>query len=244
MSVSTVSTRETAALVRRELARHADPAKAAFFVRYFKAGPGEYAEGDRFIGITVPIARRVAKAFWTLPRTEVLKLLRSRVHEERLVALLILEQQFIRARSDMKRREAIVKTYLANLKYVNHWDLVDCSSRTILGEFLQDRDRSVLYKLAESRNMWRRRVAIVSTWTFIRRGDCEDAIRLCRKLLKDPEDLIHKATGWMLREVGDRNPQVLQRFLDQHASVMPRTMLRYAIEKFSPELRRQYMFAR
>jgi 3-methyladenine DNA glycosylase AlkD len=234
--------RQTALLARRELAKHADPERAAFFVKFFKAGRGEYAAGDRFLGLTVPSVREVAREYQSLPLRESLKLLRSPIHEERLLALIILERQF--QRGDETQQRAIFHLYLAHLRHVNHWDLVDLSCRTIVGEYLRERDRALLYKLARSRDMWRRRVSIVSTFTFIRTGDCADTLKIARMLLHDDEDLIHKAVGWMLREAGKRDPAALETFLNRHAADMPRTMLRYAIERLSPARRMHFMTRR
>lgn len=231
--------RQSASHARRELAEHADAERAASLVKFFKAGPGEYAAGDRFLGLTVPKVREVAREYQNLPLKETLKLLRSRIHEERLLALIILIRQF--KGGDEAQRRAVTDAYLAHLRHVNHWDLVDVSCPFIVGEYLRKRDRALLYELARSRDMWRRRVSIISTFAFIRAGDCADTLRIARMLLRDREDLIHKAVGWMLREVGKRDPAALETFLNRHAADMPRTMLRYAIERLSPAQRTHFM---
>lgn len=206
---------------------------------FFKTAPGEYGYGDIFIGVTVPNQRKVAKEFKNLPMVEILKLLKSRIHEHRLTALFILVAQF--ARADEKTRGKIVQSYLRHTAYVNNWDLVDSSAHKILGEYLVDKDRAVLYKLARSKKLWERRIAIVATAAFIGRNDFSDTLKISEMLLEDRHDLIHKATGWMLREVGKRSLGILENFLDIHKGHMPRTMLRYAIERFPQEIRQGYL---
>jgi 3-methyladenine DNA glycosylase AlkD len=228
-----------AADARRELARHADSARAASLVRYFKAQPGEYAAGDQFLGLTVPTTRRIAREFADLSLPETLKLLKSAVHEERLLALMILERRAVRGTDEQRRQ--VFDAYLRNLQYVNHWDLVDLSCRAIVGGYLLTRSRRLLYKLARSRNLWYRRVAIVSTFAFIREGQLDDTFALAKLLIKDREDLIHKAAGWALREAGKKDLAALNAFLDRHADHMPRTMLRYAIERHGPSERCRYL---
>jgi 3-methyladenine DNA glycosylase AlkD len=220
-----------AADVRKELKSMADPDKAAILQRFFKTGPGQYGEGDIFIGVMVPQSRQVAKKFSQLPLGEVRTLLYSLIHEKRLVALLILAWRYSSA-SSSREKEEIVKFYLDNIKQVNNWDLVDLSAPNILGAHLVDRDdkRRLLYRLAGSENVWERRIAIVSTHHFIRNGDFSDTLKIAEMLLQDRHDLIHKAAGWMLREVGKRDAAAEEAFLEKHCSVMPRTMLRYAIE--------------
>ena len=217
----------------------ADPEVAAVSTRFFKTGPGEYGEGDVFIGIRVPAIRKVAKDFKGLPAAEVECLLHSKIHEERLLALMILVTQFEKA--DKAARRQIYDLYLANTRYINNWDLVDLSAPQIIGGFLETRSRRPLYRLAKSASLWERRISIVATHWFIRHGDFVDTIRLAERLLGGKEDLIHKAVGWMLREVGKRDVTVLEEFLGQHCRVMPRTMLRYAIERFPEKKRRKYM---
>lgn len=207
------------------------PERAKASARFFKTAPGQYGHGDKFIGVTVPEQRQVARQFRDLPLAETLALLQSPIHEERLTALIILVGQFARAKQDPARREAIVKAYLKHLKWVNNWDLVDSSAGYILGVWLLDKDRRLLYKLVRSKVLWERRVAMIATQAFINAGDSADALKLAALLLDDPEDLMHKAGGWMLREVGKRvSREDLRAFLRRHAAKMPRTMLRYAIE--------------
>ncbi len=231
-----------AADVRKELKSMAEPEKAAILQRFFKTGPSQYGEGDIFIGVMVPQSRQVAKKFNQLPLGEVRTLLYSRVHEERLVALLILAWRYSSA-SSSREKEEIVKFYLDHIKRVNNWDLVDLSAPNILGAHLVDRDgrRRLLYRLAGSENVWERRIAIVATHHFIRNGDFSDTLKIAEMLLQDRHDLIHKAVGWMLREVGKRDAAAEKEFLEKHCSVMPRTMLRYAIERLSERKRRRYM---
>jgi 3-methyladenine DNA glycosylase AlkD len=233
-----------AADVRKELKSMAEPEKAAILQRFFKTGPSQYGEGDIFIGVMVPQSRQVAKKFNELPLGEVRTLLYSRVHEERLVALLILAWRYSSA-SSSREKEEIVKFYLDHIKRVNNWDLVDLSAPNILGAHLVDRDgrRRLLYRLAGSENVWERRIAIVATHHFIRNGDFSDTLKIAEMLLQDRHDLIHKAVGWMLREVGKRDAAAEKEFLEKHCSVMPRTMLRYAIERLSERKRRRYMIS-
>lgn len=233
----------TAAAVRRQLKTMANPEKAAFFPRFFKAGPGEYAEGDKFMGVIVPDQRKVAKQFRDLPQTEIDKLLNDPVHECRLTGLLILVGQFERSK-DQAQRKSIMQYYLSRTDAVNNWDLVDSSAHKILGKWLVDRkDRRVLDRLAKSKNMWEQRIAMVATYTLIKNGELDDTLRLAEKLLSHKHDLIHKAVGWMLREAGKQDDKVLLAFLDQHAHRMPRTMLRYSIEKLSDARRKKYLAA-
>jgi 3-methyladenine DNA glycosylase AlkD len=228
--------------VRKELKSMADPDKAAILQRFFKTGPGQYGEGDIFIGVIVPQSRQVAKKFSQLPLGEVRTLLYSRIHEERLVALLILARRYSSASSRMEKEE-IVKFYLDHIKQVNNWDLVDLSAPNILGAHLvdsRDRRRRLLYRLARSENLWERRIAIVATHHFIRNGDLSDTLKIAEMLLQDRHDLMHKAAGWMLREVGKRDAAAEEAFLEKHFSVIPRTMLRYAIERLPENKRRRY----
>jgi 3-methyladenine DNA glycosylase AlkD len=232
--------------VRKELQNLVDPDKAAILQRFFKTGLGQYGEGDIFIGVMVPHSRQVAKKFSQLPLGEVRTLLYSRIHEERLVALLILALRYSSsASSSREENEEIVKFYLDNIKQVNNWDLVDLSAPNILGAYLMvdnrdDRRRKLLYKLAKSENVWERRIAIVATHHFIRNGDFSDTLQIAEMLLQDRHDLIHKAAGWMLREVGKRDSAAEEAFLEKHCNVMPRTMLRYAIERLPESKRRRY----
>lgn len=222
-----------------ELRRRANPQKAKILQGFFKTKKGEYGYGDIFLGITVPEQRKVAGKYSTLPRAQLTKLLHSKIHEHRLTALLILVLQFKKA--DKKTRDDIVALYLRNTKYINNWDLVDSSAKYILGEYLISRDRSILYTLVRSKNIWERRIAIIATHHFIANNDFKDALELTKILLTDTHDLIHKACGWMLREVGKRNRAAETEFLERYASRMPRTMLRYALEHYPPKVRLLYM---
>ncbi|MBF0387049.1 MAG: DNA alkylation repair protein [Candidatus Omnitrophica bacterium] len=229
----------TAILATTALHGYASPEKAQILRSFFKTGPGQYGEGDIFIGVTVPHTRLTAKAFSTLPLTEARKLLHSPVHEERLLALLILIMQY--KNSDLHDQEKIISLYLDNTARINNWDLVDLSAPKLLGEHLVDRSRKILGRLARSTMLWERRIAIVSTLAFIRRGQLAETFNLADKLLTDREDLIHKATGWMLREAGKRNQHALEDYLRPRYQKMPRTMLRYAIERFAERKRQEYL---
>ncbi len=223
----------------RELKKAANPKKAVLLQGYFKTGKGQYGEGDRFLGITVPPQRQIARQFRDLPLTDLAKLLASNIHEHRFTALEILVMQY--EQGSPKEQEQIVKFYLRQTKWINNWDLVDTSAPYILGHFLFKRDRGVLYKLVRSKNLWERRIAIVATYYFIDQDDFADTLKLSKLLLIDKHDLIHKATGWMLREMGKRSESTLIGFLDEYAHLMPRTMLRYAIERLAPAFRAQYL---
>lgn len=228
--------------IRRELRAKADPEKAAFFPRFFKTGPGEYGEGDKFIGITVPNQRSVAKNFKNLSLHEIGTLLDSEWHEERLTALIIMVNQFKRA--DTSKRKRIYEFYLDNTDRINNWDLVDTSARDIVGDYIFANQQQIttLYKLAESKVLWERRIAIIATYYFINKGEPDLTIKLAQKLMHDKEDLMHKATGWMLREMGKRcDRQLLINFLEEHAREMPRTMLRYSIEHLNESDRKKYL---
>jgi 3-methyladenine DNA glycosylase AlkD len=214
----------------------ANPQHAAILSGFFKTGPGQYGEGDVFIGIKVPVLRKLAKEFKALPLAEVERVLRSEIHESRLVAILILILQF--AKADSKSRKKIYKLYLASGKYIKNWDLVDLSAPHIVGSYLENKSRRPLYKLARSSSLWDRRIGIMATFHFIRQGDFGDTLLIAEMLIGDKEDLIHKAVGWMLREIGKRELAVEEGFLQKYYKVMPRTMLRYAIERF-PERKRQ-----
>jgi 3-methyladenine DNA glycosylase AlkD len=231
----------TAAAVRRALREFASPERAIAVARFFKTGKGEYGEGDVFIGVTVPEERQVARHFRALPLTEADKLLTSRIHEERITALLILVDQFVAAK-DERVRGRIFRLYMKRLPHINNWDLVDTSAADIVGRWLADKDRTLLDELAASKHLWTRRVAMIATFHSIRNGSADDALRIAARLLDDEHDLIHKAVGWMLREVGKRvSAAKLRTFLKQHAATMPRTALRYAIERFPPAERRRWM---
>jgi 3-methyladenine DNA glycosylase AlkD len=221
------------------LCSFASPQQAAILARFFKTGPGQYGEGDQFIGIKVPVTRKVAREFKNLPLAEVECLLHSKIHEERLLALVILVGQF--EKGNDATRNSICDFYLANTQHINNWDLVDLSAPQIVGGYLQNKSRKLLDRLAKSKSLWERRISILSTLWFIRDGDFADTIRIARLLLGDNEDLIHKAVGWMLREVGKMDVVMLEGFLGKHFRVMPRTMLRYAIERFPEKKRSKYM---
>lgn len=233
----------TLRVLRDALRRMGDPERAAGAHRFFKTGRGEYGEGDQFLGVPVPATRSLLRSSDTLREADVLGLLRSKWHEERLLALLILVRRLGKARDDEAAREHFVRLYLANTEWVNNWDLVDSSAPQILGTWLlrRTRERAMLRRLADSRNLWEQRIAIIATQALIRDGQFDDTLRLAEHFLTHSHDLIHKACGWMLREVGDRDAGTLRRFLDRHSSRMPRTMLRYAIEKFPETDRRRYL---
>ncbi|MBF0363720.1 MAG: DNA alkylation repair protein [Oligoflexia bacterium] len=225
---------------QKVLKQFADNEKAKILRRFFKTGKGEYAEGDKFIGVTVPDTRKVAKLFAALELEDVNKLLQSKIHEERLLTLIILIDQF--KKGDDSKRKKIFNYYLSNLKQINNWDLVDISSRDIVGAFLWDKSRMLLYEMAKSKNLWIRRIAIISTFYFIQRGEAKDTINLAKILISDQHDLIHKAVGWMLREVGKRiNKKLLLNFLDNFHTKMPRTMLRYSMEHLPEKTRLKYL---
>ena len=227
--------------LRARIKKLASPSDAKFLQRFFKTAPGEYDEGDRFIGIRVPVTRKLARKFRELPRRAVVALLQSPIHEERLLALIILVNAY--QRGDDAERAEIYKLYLAQLDRVNNWDLVDSSAPYLIGPHLLNRSRTTLFRLARSQNLWHRRVAVLATFHFIRAGDFADTLRLAERLRDDEHDLMHKAVGWMLREIGKRDVVVFRKYLDQHAAFMPRTMLRYAIEKLSERERRRYLRA-
>ncbi|MFK7892978.1 MAG: DNA alkylation repair protein [Granulosicoccus sp.] len=220
----------------RELA---NPVVAEQSKRFFKTGSGEYAEGDRFMGIPVPALRAQVKYYASLPLCDIAKLIRSPFHEERFFALILLVRQMEKSTSG--QHSAIFEFYLNHTQHINNWDLVDCSAYKIVGVYLFDKSRGPLYRLAESSSMWERRIAIISTLHFIKNGEFQDTLKLSEILLRDEKDLMHKAVGWMLREVGNRDRATEQAFLKRHYKTMPRTMLRYAIEKFPEQERQAYL---
>ena len=222
-----------------ELDAAADPERARHLQRFFRTGPGEYGEGDRFLGLRVPQVRAIARRHRGLPLPDLAGVLASPYHEHRQAALFLLADRYPRAAP--ADQESICRFYLDHLDAVNSWDLVDGSAPHVLGAHLLHRDRSVLYELARSGHLWRQRVAVLATFRFIRAGQFDDTLRLAELLRDHPHDLIHKAVGWMLREVGKRDRAAAERFLDRHAAHLPRTMLRYAIERFDPERRRSYL---
>jgi 3-methyladenine DNA glycosylase AlkD len=223
----------------KELKKISNQNVATHSERFFKTAKGEYAEGDKFLGIRVPVLHKIAKKYTALSLKEITRLLASHFHEVRLVALFILVKHYEKA--NLNTKEEIVNLYLSNIMHINNWDLVDSSAPKILGDFLLDREKDLLYTLATSPNLWERRIAIMATFQFIKNEAFDDTLRLSKLLLNDTEDLIHKSVGWMLREVGKKNINLEKEFLDEHAPKMPRTMLRYAIEKFPPDLRQKYL---
>jgi 3-methyladenine DNA glycosylase AlkD len=228
--------------LKAELAQKSSPEKAAFFPRFFKTGPGQYSEGDQFLGVTVPDCRLVARQFKALSLEDVLELLHSSWHEERLVALLILGMQYQKA--DKMAQTTIYKAYLANTTWINNWDLVDLSCRDIVGAYIYHHPnlQHTLDKLAASELLWDRRIAIISTFYFLMKGEPAPTLHIVEALLSDKHDLIQKANGWMLRELGKRvDEQILVDFLKTHYAAMPRTTLRYAIERFPTTVRRQFL---
>ena len=206
---------------------------------FFKTGKGEYGEGDKFLGIKVPQIREIAKVNKDLTTSEIQKALKSKFHEERLCALLILVERY--SKSNEKTKGEIAKFYLDNTKYINNWDLVDLTAPKILGKHLLTRNRKILFELAVSENLWERRISILSTFWFIREKQFQDSLKIAKMLLNDEHDLIHKAVGWMLREIGKRDLETEEKFLKKHYNKMPRTMLRYAIEKFPEKKRLRYL---
>ena len=226
--------------LRAELKSLANPEKASQLQRFFKTAKGEYAEGDIFLGITVPQIRIIAKKYTDLTYKEIQQLLNSKFHEERLAALLILVRKFKKTK-DQKEKQFIYNFYLKNTRGINNWDLVDLSAPNIVGEFLFDKDKSILRQLAISKNIWERRIAVLATFPLIKKRKFGESLALSQILINDPHDLIHKAVGWMLREVGKKDINVLETFLKDKYNQMPRTMLRYAIEKFPEEKRQMYL---
>jgi len=225
--------------VKRELKESANPEKAKAFARYFKTGRGEYGEGDKFIGLMSAGIGEMIRKYKGLPLSEIKKLLEDEIHECRSIALGILCDLY--RRGENKEKKIIVDFYLKNLKRVNNWDLVDGSAPSILGNFLLDKNKKILYKLVKSKNLWERRIAIMATFAFIKINQFDDTFKIAEILLNNKEDLIHKAVGWMLREVGKKDQKEEEKFLKKYAKTMPRTMLRYAIERFPQEKRKYYL---
>ena len=218
---------------------NADKNYAETMQSFFKTGKGEYGEGDKFLGLAVPLQRKIAKKFNELELSDLKQLLQSKIHEERLMSLLILVEQYYNA--DVSGKEKIYKFYIQNSQYINNWDLVDLSAPKIVGKHLLNRDKKILFKYARSNNLWKKRIAMISTFTFIKNNKLDTSLELSDILLYDEHDLIHKAVGWMLREVGKMNMNVLEKFLRPRYIKMPRTMLRYAIEKFPEQKRKKYL---
>ena len=224
--------------LKEELAKKANQDKAKILQRFFKTGKGEYGEGDIFLGITVPESRKIAKKYSDLSYNNIRNLLESKIHEERLIALLILVNNY---NKNIEKRNEIFDFYIENINNINNWDLVDLTADKIVGSFLFEKDKNILYKLAKSSNLWEKRIAIISTFHFIKNNEFSDTLKIAEILLNDKRDLIHKAVGWMLREIGKRNLKVEEEFLKKYYKNMPRTMLRYAIEKFSEVKRKAYL---
>lgn len=224
----------------RELRLLANPQKAENLTRFFKCGEGEYGEGDKFLGIIVPEQRKIVRKYCSeISLAEIEKLMGSQFHEHRLTGLLMSVEKF--AKANKKLQKEIFDCYLKNTKYINNWDLVDLTAPKIIGAYLLNKNRKILYKLAQSKNLWEKRIAILATSVFIRQNDFADTLKISEILLIDKHDLIHKAVGWMLREVGKRDQKTEEIFLRKHYVQMPRTMLRYAIEKFDEEKRQAYL---
>jgi 3-methyladenine DNA glycosylase AlkD len=229
--------------IKEELNRYIDKEKAEFLPKFFKSYPGGYGKGDLFIGVSVPNQRKVAKKFKDLSLEEIQILLNEDIHEYRLTGLFILVHKYEKAKSD-KDKQQIVDFYIKNIDRVNNWDLVDSTAYKILGPYLIDKDKSLLYEFANSGYLWKQRVAIIATKYFISNGMYDDTLKISQILLQHQHDLIHKAVGWMLREVGNKDKEIEKEFLNKHYKKMPRTMLRYAIEKFENEERKEYLEGR
>lgn len=225
--------------IKKEFKKFSNQERAELLQRYFKTGKGEYGEGDIFLGLRVPDTREIAKKYNTISIGEAAEFLPSQFHEERLFALLVLNNVF--QRGNEEDRKKIFDLYLQNTNYINNWDLVDLSAGKILGAYLFNRDRTPVYKLAKSKNLWERRISIMATSYFINHNSFDDTFNIVKILLHDKEDLIHKAVGWMLREIGKRELEIEEDFLEKYYKEMPRTMLRYAIEKFPEEKRKSYL---
>jgi 3-methyladenine DNA glycosylase AlkD len=225
--------------IKKEIKKNANPIKAVGLQRFFKTGPGEYGEGDIFHGIMVPVQRSIAKKYIGLALSDIKELLYSDHHEERLIALLILVEQY--KKGSAQSQEDIFTFYHLHRKRINNWDLIDLTADRISGSYLMDKDKTLLYKLAVSKNFWERRIAVMSTFHFIKNRQFDDALSIAQILLNDEHDLIHKAVGWMLREIGKRDLNTEESFLKKYYKKMPRTMLRYAIEKFPEQKRLAYL---
>jgi len=222
--------------IRSKLRKLGDKQKARILQGFFKTGQGGYGKGDIFIGVRVPEIRKLAGKYQDMSTTDVQKLLKSPLHEERLLALIILVIKYSKGNDVVKKR--IYKLYLKNTRHINNWDLVDLTAEKIVGDYLTDKSKEPLYKLAKSNSLWERRISIMATFHFIKQNNFVQTLIVAKMLLKDKEDLIHKAVGWMLREIGKRHLSTEEKFLNEHSQEMPRTMLRYAIERF-PESKRQ-----
>jgi 3-methyladenine DNA glycosylase AlkD len=227
--------------ITKQLIQLSDPDIAQHSQRFFKTGDGDYGAGDQFLGLRVPTLRKTVKQFKNASLNDAIALLKSEYHEVRLCAVFFLVALFERAKSSPQAQETIVKTYLSNTQYINNWDLVDSSAHKILGKYLLDKDRAILHKLSLSDDLWEKRISMMTTYTFIKEQQFEDTFVIAKTLLNDSHDLIHKIVGWMLREVGNQDKSAEEAFLQLHYKKMPRTMLRYAIEKFSKEERASYL---
>jgi 3-methyladenine DNA glycosylase AlkD len=225
--------------LKTELHNKSSPERAVFVSRFFKTGKGQYGEGDIFIGVSNPDARQIAKKYAQISLLETEQLLQSPIHEHRFVALVLLTHRFAKSRGEAQ--ENVVSCYLRNIEKINNWDLVDISCHKIIGPYLFDKERSLLYELAARPHLWSQRIALISTFHFIGKRQFTDTLQLSEMLLSHPHDLIHKAIGWMLREIGKRDELVLEEFLQDHIRQMPRTALRYAIEKFGVSKRKYYL---
>ena len=225
--------------IKSDLAKLKNNEKAKLFAGFFKTGKGQYGEGDKFLGIQVPTLRRIVKKYRNISIGEASEFIKSQFHEERLFSLLVLVELFKRANDEDKKK--IYTAYLSNTKFINNWDLVDASAGHIVGAYLLTRDKKPIYVLARSGNIWERRISIISTSYFIKYNNFVDTLNIAEMLLGDKGDLIHKAVGWMLREIGKRDFELEERFLGKYYKSMPRTMLRYAIEKFPEEKRKGYL---
>lgn len=232
-------TKLTLSQLKKELKSLANPKQAKILQRFFKTGPGEYGAGDIFLGIKVPVQRGVAKKYTHLGFANIENLLKSKIHEHRLVGVLILVSKYKEVGEQEKKK--IFNFYLKNYQGINNWDLVDLSAPNIVGDYLLNKNKDILYKLAKSKNLWQKRIAIISTFTFIKNNEFGDTLKISKLLLNDDNDLIHKAVGWMLRELGKRDQKVEEQFLKKHGKKMPRTMLRYAIERFEEKKRKSYL---
>lgn len=228
--------------VLKSILKIANKKKAKILSGFFKTAKGQYGYGDCFLGINVPDQRKIAKEFKDIELGEVTKLLSSKYHEVRLTSLFILISKYLK--SGIKERDKIFKIYLKNLSNINNWDLVDLSAPNIIGNHLKNKSRNVLYKLSKSKNLWERRISIISTFSFIKEGDFTDTLKISKNLLTDKEDLIHKAVGWMLREVGKKDKEILKNFLRENINSMPRTTLRYSIERFSEKERKNILIGK
>ncbi len=232
-------TKLTLSQLKKELKNLANPKQAKILQRFFKTGPDEYGAGDIFLGIKVPVQRGVAKKYTHLGFDNIKNLLKSKIHEHRLVGILILVSKYKEVGEQEKKK--IFSFYLKNHQGINNWDLVDLSASNIVGDYLLNKNKDVLYKLAKSKNLWQKRIAIISTFTFIKNDKFNDTLKISKILLNDDHDLIHKAVGWMLRELGKRDQKIEEEFLKKHIKKMPRTMLRYAIERFEEKKRKSYL---